>query len=195
LAVLDAIMSPEWEWRYFSFDAQWSHHQEMASMRNGSGDEYSIVFASAGVYIRGFDHESALSPWAQHPRRVVEGLIDRVPAVFREHVDEPAFSMDGVPSITVCVWRQTDSDVWEFGEPTEVGLQAQDGGASWLFAELDGDPATYKRFADDYYETDVPLAQVAMVFDRAPVTAELVGELNPEADITAVAEELAALPY
>jgi hypothetical protein len=46
--MLDAIMSPEWEWRYYSFDSRWGPGEEMASMRNGSGDAYSIVFSSAG---------------------------------------------------------------------------------------------------------------------------------------------------
>ncbi|MBO6551131.1 MAG: hypothetical protein JJ964_16135, partial [Rhizobiales bacterium] len=40
LALLDAIMSPEWEYRYYSFDAQWSPSETMGSMRNGSGDEF-----------------------------------------------------------------------------------------------------------------------------------------------------------
>ena len=39
MAVLEAIMSPEWSSRYHSFDAGWSPGEEMASMRNGSGDE------------------------------------------------------------------------------------------------------------------------------------------------------------
>jgi hypothetical protein len=32
-------------------------------MNNGSGDEYSIVFAPAGAFVRGFDHESPMSPY------------------------------------------------------------------------------------------------------------------------------------
>jgi hypothetical protein len=48
LAVLDAIMSPEWEWRYYSVGSRWAPGEEMASMRNGSGDAYSIVFSVAG---------------------------------------------------------------------------------------------------------------------------------------------------
>ncbi len=45
LAMLDAIMSPEWEYRYFSFNANWdaSLGERMASMRNGSGDEYFAI--------------------------------------------------------------------------------------------------------------------------------------------------------
>ncbi|GGV05405.1 hypothetical protein GCM10010502_70370 [Kitasatospora aureofaciens] len=45
-------------------------------MRNGSGDEYSIVFAPAGVYLRGFDHESPMSPYAEDG--VWPGVVDSV---------------------------------------------------------------------------------------------------------------------
>jgi hypothetical protein len=44
LAMLDAIISPEWEYRYYSFDSKWAQGEMMASMRNGSGDEYFILF-------------------------------------------------------------------------------------------------------------------------------------------------------
>lgn len=59
IAMLEAILSPEWEDRLYSFDAHWSSSEEMASMLNGSGDEYAIVFSPA--------------------RRVRPGLFPRVP--------------------------------------------------------------------------------------------------------------------
>ena len=34
LAVLDAIMSADWEYRYFSFDEEFGPGQALASMRN-----------------------------------------------------------------------------------------------------------------------------------------------------------------
>ena len=40
LAILDAIMSPEWQYRYYSFDPRWSKDVTLASMRNGSGDDF-----------------------------------------------------------------------------------------------------------------------------------------------------------
>lgn len=49
LAMLDAIMSPEWEDRYYSFNSQWDAGEMMASMRNGSGDEYFILFGPHGA--------------------------------------------------------------------------------------------------------------------------------------------------
>lgn len=42
LALLDAIIMPEWEYRYFSFNCNWdgAGKEMMASMRDGSGAEY-----------------------------------------------------------------------------------------------------------------------------------------------------------
>lgn len=46
LAMLDAILCPEWEYRYYSFNAAWGPGREMASMRNGSGDDWFLLFPS-----------------------------------------------------------------------------------------------------------------------------------------------------
>jgi hypothetical protein len=193
LAALDAILSPEWQWRYFSFDGSWGPNEEMASMRNGSGDEYSIVFADAGVYIRGFDHESPLSPWAQPNLQVVSGLVDEVPPTLRHQVHEPAFSLEGIPCITVCLWREHLESSWSYGVPSDPDLRLEDGGASWLFTELNGAPATYTTFAAEYYEIEVDEADVAAVFNRLSIDQRLVQRLNGDADYTVVRDELVSL--
>ena len=79
LAAVEAVVSPEWESRYFSFDPAWADDEQMASMRNGSGDDWSITFTPAGAYLRAFDHESPLSPYVQHPSRTWPGLLEPVP--------------------------------------------------------------------------------------------------------------------
>jgi hypothetical protein len=38
MAMLDAILSPDWEYRYYSFNAAWGAGEEMGSMRDGCGD-------------------------------------------------------------------------------------------------------------------------------------------------------------
>src|SRR5688572_188730 len=57
LAVLDAILSPEWEYRYYSFNAHWNDGESVASMRNGQGDHYFCLFNAAGVILKGYCHE------------------------------------------------------------------------------------------------------------------------------------------
>lgn len=116
MAMLDAILSPEWEMRYFSHDAHWAPGEHMASMRNGSGDEYSFTITPQGTYGRGFDHESALSPHTRQPPRPYDGLLDVVPGVLRDAVAEPAFMLAEVPSVTLTLWRLAGHSAWSHGE-------------------------------------------------------------------------------
>ena len=48
LAVLGAILSPEWDLRYYSF-SKWAEGEMMASMRNGSGDDWFLLFGPPGA--------------------------------------------------------------------------------------------------------------------------------------------------
>ncbi|VEH26122.1 Uncharacterised protein [Cellulomonas fimi] len=187
-------MSPEWDGRYFSFDSHWAPDEDMASMRNGSGDEWSIVFASAGVFVRGFDHESDMSPYVNNGR-LWPGLVESVPAVFADHVTEPAFSDGATLLATVCLWRQTEDDGWHAGDIAFPSGDDPDG-ANWLFAMLvDYSPEAYERFVEDYYESQVDSSAVRAVFALEPLTQELVQRLNPETDMAALADDLDQIGY
>jgi hypothetical protein len=50
LAMLDALLSPEWQDRYYSFNQRWSlpSGTRTGSMRNGSGDDLFILFFPDG---------------------------------------------------------------------------------------------------------------------------------------------------
>jgi hypothetical protein len=192
--VLDAVMSPEWEMRYYSFDSHWGAGEEMASMRDGSGGEWSIVFGPAGVFIRGFDHESRMSPYANEGR-LWPGLFERLPGVFAECAAEPAFSDGAMLQATVCLWRETDDDRWHVGDVTFPPGEDPDG-ADWLFEVLvDGSPAGYKRFAEDYYETQADADAVSAVFGLQPLTVELVRRLNPAVTLEELAHDLSEIDY
>ncbi|MFB9389622.1 hypothetical protein ACFPM3_08385 [Streptomyces coeruleoprunus] len=202
LAMLEAILSPDWEDRYHSFDAHWSDAEEMASMRNGSGDEYSIVFSAAGAFVRGFAHESLMSPYACHDRTLPwPGVLDDVPEVFRACVEEPAFSdEDGTPVVTACLWRTASDDVWRCGSsvvfPEEGDLDDDPDGASYLFQLLvDRSAEAFRAFAEDYYKVAVDLAAVRHVQGLRPLTQQVVTALNPDLELADLAGEIAAIGY
>jgi hypothetical protein len=117
MATLDAILCRESWLRYYSFDPAWSSAEALASMQNGSGDEYSIVFSPAGAYARAFDHESPMSPWRCDPPEAWPGLFDAVPEVFRRFVQEPSFCQEGIPAATAC---------WALNPEVRLGDLAQD---------------------------------------------------------------------
>lgn len=189
LAVLDVVMYDQADMRCYQYDSHWSDTERHASMSDGGGDEYSIIFSPAGTYIRGFDHESALSPWTNDPPSVFPGLTDNVPAALRQHVDEPAFTVSDVPSISVCLRREQHAMAWSFGIATSDMEPDADGGATALFSTLDGNPATYAEFANDYYEVEVPTDAVAHVMHGHPLNEAVIRALNPEADVDTVLAE------
>ena len=198
MAVLDSIMSPDWESRFYSFDAQWSPTEEMASMRDGCGNDYSIVFSPAGAYARGFDHESPMSPHRVTLPVPWPGLFDGVPAAFLHHVSEPAFSgHDGTPRATVCFWREQADSEWRAGTIDALPAGITDGdSAEWLFdVLLDGRPEAYQQFAEDYYEVAVNMEAVRHVYALRPLTQGVVSALNPGVDLDDLAEDLTQIGY
>ncbi|GAB3654126.1 hypothetical protein GCM10027589_12620 [Actinocorallia lasiicapitis] len=197
LAMLDAIMSPEWSDRYYSFDAAWSSEEEMASMRDGSGNDYSIVFAPVGVFARGFDHESPMSPYRTNPPKPWPGLFDDVPEPLRHNIAEPAFGDGrGTPRATVCFWRRTADPRWKTGNLTLPAGHDDPDGASRLFAVLaDGSPETYQKFAEDYYETDVDLDAVRHILALRPLTPSILATLNDDLTIPDLEADLIEIGY
>ena len=52
LAMLDAIMTAEWEYRFYSFNCRWDTDEMMASMRDGSGDHWFLHFTHRARFSR-----------------------------------------------------------------------------------------------------------------------------------------------
>jgi hypothetical protein len=98
---------------YYTYVA-WGDDQA-ALMSNGSGDEHSIVFTDAGVFIRMFDHESDMTPYANDDHALWPGLLDGLPPEFRPYVTEPAFCDEGKLNATAVLWRRAGDDRWHAG--------------------------------------------------------------------------------
>jgi hypothetical protein len=193
IAMLEAIVSPEWEYRYFSFNRRWdeSKGERMASMRNGSGDEYFLVFSPSGAFLKGFDHESIMSPWTKEPRAVWPGVLDHVPAQFAHSVAEPAFSMGDT---TFCIWRISSDQTWQRGLVSFPDGDDPDGSRSLLWM-LDGLPETYVRFASDYYEAALNLDLVRKIYEFTPLDSTMILEINPGAEADGVFVNAAEIGY
>ncbi|MFF1822280.1 hypothetical protein ACFVWG_33570 [Kribbella sp. NPDC058245] len=192
LAVLDLILDGDDDMLpFFAFDARWSETEEAALMRDGSGNEYSIVFSAEGAFVYGFDHESPMSPWARNGK-LWPGLLDGVPEVFHAARDEPAFADDGVPRATVCIWRTPADDAWQCGPVKDV----EKDGANYLFQLLaDGNPEAFLSFAEDYYGVELDIEPIRHVYALMPLTEYVVTSLNRERRLPDLAEGIAEIGY
>jgi hypothetical protein len=190
LAVLDLVLNDDASTRYYEFDARWSATEEAALMRDGSGNEYSIVFSPDGTFAYGFDHESPMSPYVNE-LKPWPGLLDGVPEVFHGPRDDKAF-WDEAPRATVCFWRTADDTAWRCGPVENVDAD----GADWLFELVaDGRPEAYLTFAEDYYEQALDLDAVRYVYALMPLTEYVVTSLNPQRRLADLKESIAEIGY
>jgi hypothetical protein len=182
LALLDAIMSPEWDYRYYSFNSQWGPGEQMGSMRNGQGDDLFALFSDAGCFIKGFDHELTL--WDVP----ANAFYAQLPRPFDEQAREVAFSPDHV---TFCLWRAKEDEAWQ----QAVVAAYEEDGSEYLLELLDGDPDSYRDFAARYYEQDVDGAAIAAIYGHEPVTEAFARRINPDIDWNQLQEDAAEIGY
>jgi hypothetical protein len=192
LAVLDAIMSPDWEDRYYSFNAKWGDGEMLASMRDGSGSEYFILFNVHGAILKGFAPASPMNPFAKKPPKIWGGVLEDVPDEFKDFLSEPAFSIE---ETTFCIWRRYSDSSWQTGKiDYPEGAEDADGSED-LLSIFDGLPSTYREFADYYYETEIPISSVEDIYRHKPLTDEIIRTLNPDISIEDLTEDIEEIGY
>src|SRR5262249_19605999 len=175
LAMLDAIVSPEWEYRYYSFNSHWADGEMMASMRNGSGDHWFAMLCSAGVALHGLAHEAPIF----RPGRPWPGIFERLPTEFHENLlHEPAFTTE---DSTFCVWRRSTDAQWSCG-PVELPSVHDPDGSEALLSILAGQLQHYVEFARAYYEVEIAPADVAAVYRHEQLTDAQGRRPNPGGD-------------
>ena len=182
LALLDAILSPEWEYRYYSFNAHWADGEQMGSIRTGSGDELFALFTAFGCYIKGFDHEQA------DPRVPSAAFYSQLPQPFATQAMEPAFSPEDV---SFCLWRGLADQEWR---RTEVpACPPGYDGSEWLLELFDGRPDSYRAFASSYFEVQLGHDEITALYEHRPLAPQIVVSLNPDAvweDVQVEAKEI-----
>jgi hypothetical protein len=185
LATLDLILSPDWQYRLYSFNSRWSANKLMASMRDGCGDEWWIVFHRDGwAALKGLGHESPA--WSKHRKKLSSALQGSFPSDLTEFTTEPAFRWD---ETSFAYFHPIGSNGWIRANDL-TAYSADDAGDDQLLAHIVGGPSDYSAFAADYYETEIDERIVASIFALQPITAAVVNSLNPSVVMGDIAEEL-----
>lgn len=166
-SVLDAILCQQWEYRYYSYNANWGEGEEFCEMRNGEGDQVLLLFTEEGCVINGFAHEVE----QQDKVKLVKGL----PVVFNEFVyGEPIASI----GTTFCLWSIADAG-WQIGE-----IDGTEDNSEELLRLFDGNPQSYVDWATGYFdsfkESGIPLETVAAIYSGEMLTKEMVLSLVNE---------------
>ncbi|HLP11261.1 MAG TPA: hypothetical protein VK177_04955 [Flavobacteriales bacterium] len=192
LAALEIIfIKKEDDWlRFFHYVKNWVDGVDYAGMDNGSGDNMHMFFTPAGTLIKGFDHESPVSPHAADVYEIRKGMYDGAPDHLMRLLDDPSIEKDDT---TFCIWHSHNSQEWEKG-PVEL-KDDEDDGSGWLLGEISATAEAFKDWADDYHEVDSPLETLQKFFAGEKLTDEMILAINPKAEISAVKAELANIGF
>lgn len=177
LATLDAILSEDWESRSYSFDIKWGASLRLASWRDGSGDEWFLLFAKAGAFLKGLAHE--------YPPGDVDAIYDGLPKPLAKYLREPAFS---IADTTYGGWCSGDAWVVRTGPKTKRIMAEH-------LALLGGDAKAYRKYAAQYFEVDVPLASIRRVLAGDKLDAALVASISEERTLAELKSDLDEIGY
>jgi hypothetical protein len=162
IAVLDAILSQDWEFRYYSYNSQWGQDEEFFEMRDGEGDQMLILFHREGCIINGFAHE-----FEQQDK---QNLTNGLPKIYEEFIfGEPVSSI----GTTFCLWTNEEGK-WQVGEIEDYNDNSQE-----LLGIFDGNPQTYIDWATAYFEGDcradgIVRDTVQKIYNGESLTKEMV---------------------
>lgn len=191
LAALTAVFAIEYGEPEFEFHPKWARREQMGAIKNGSGDELFAHFIPAGCFIKGFAHESEMTPYKKDPPQLWPGLLSSVPAEFQQSLNEPALDM---AATTFAIWRLIADPKWSTDDIEFPDNQYADGSFELL------QPITYnhREFADwlsENYEVDVDADVVASVFDGQPLSESQLSHLNPSQPIRALRDAIRETGY
>jgi hypothetical protein len=177
MAALDAMLMEEWQDRYYSFNHAWNakSEQRMASMRNGEGDEWFMVFEPSGVFFKAF--------WHEYPHEDVAKIYKGLPTKLLPQLKEPAFSMEHV---TFGGWH--DGTTWTLRGNAIAPIQGE-------LEILTGDPEKYREYAADYFGVDLPADAIAHVLAGKKLDAKLVKRITSERTLADLKADLAEIDY
>jgi hypothetical protein len=176
LAALDAILAEDWESRYYSFNTKWGKGQRMASMRDGCGDEWFLVFTNDGAFLKGLAHE--------YPPGDVATIYDGLPAKLQKLRTEPSFSMDDTS------YGGWFDKTWTLRSAPKLAKVMRE-----HLDILDGKPKTYRAYAEGYFEAEVPLAAIEHVYAGKPIDQKLIDFINPERTLADLQSDLTEIGY
>ena len=177
LAMLDAILMPDWTLRYFSFNSKWGSNEMMGSMRDGQGGEFFFLFDAVGAAGKIYSKETALGPNAV-------SSLNSIPAEFSSFLNEPAFSLN----LASCyLWQRSRESAWSVVPASVTQLP--------FLGFVADEGEHYRAWANDYYEADLTANAVRSAFLQQLLTPAFIRSINPNAEIEAVFSDAKEIGY
>ena len=194
-AILDIIITPEHDaWRRLvSYEYDKTKRCDRFHISNDSGDHLYVLMSPDGAIIKGFDHESCLSPYQNDEEPTAESIYANVPAELLALLDEETEKND----VTFCIWQKPGEVHWH---QNSIELpdycfdsdrtQPEDGGQAFLMSYIFAGADEWYEWASIYYELrEEAWDAAARLYETGEITRSMMEDLNPERDYDTIIDE------
>lgn len=175
LALLDAIIEQEWQYRYFSYNSNWSETEEMGSLRDGCGGEWFLWLSEDLAGYKCTSPEDGLM-------NDLDVAKSEAPNGYSAFITEPAFSMDSA----TCIWYLVGSEWVKYGKPVSYLIDL-DTISNWQ-------PGDYHTWATEYYEREIDFALIERIFN-GEFSEEIAKSLNPSVEMDELLYEMPEIGF
>lgn len=197
-AILDIIVIPEQKaWlRLVTYHYDQDTRCHRFKIDNGAGDDLYAIFSPQGAILKGFAHESCLSPYQDGDTQIANAIYAGMPAALLQQLDEDTEKND----VTFCLWQLPGETVWHQNKvplPTacleDVSTADVDGGQSFLLSYIFADAEEWYQWASIYYELQEEAWDAAsLLYETDEITRSMVEDINPERDYDIILDECIA---
>ncbi len=175
IALLEAIICPEWEYRYYSYNSKWGVGEEMASMRDGSGNEWFLWIKKGFAALKVMNHEFGTLD-------EIEKIKDQFPEEYTSFITEPAFSINESTSL------------WYLSENEWVKYDVNEDETDNLIKVFKWSPLEYKKWAEDYYENEFSIEAIENIMN-GNITENDINLLNEDLYFNDIDEKISEIGY
>lgn len=194
-AILDIMIIPEQEaWRRLvRYHRDTDKQCDVFKLDNGSGDHLYAIFSAQGAILKGFDHESCLSPYQNEEDQPVQGIYDQVPPQLLALLDGTTEKDEA----TFCLWQLSGHTGWQRSQIIlpDACWQAEeqrpdDGGQALLLSYIFANAEEWYQWASIYYELSEEAWDAAeLLYENSEITSSMVSDLNPDRDYDTILDE------
>ncbi|HEY9886243.1 MAG TPA: hypothetical protein V6C96_03175, partial [Vampirovibrionales bacterium] len=68
-------------------------------------------------------------------------------------------------------------------------------GSIQLLELFDKKPQSYQKFANDYYQEELPLESIQLIYEHKPLNKDIVKSINPEVEFDELLDDLKEIGY
>lgn len=137
---IDYDLPEEDELCIFEFNDEATDGAQIAIFDNGGGDDLVVVFKNGAILIKGFDHESIVSPYSRDEYGVWPGMYEGAPEYLLDQLNHESIEKDHV---TFSYWRESDTGEWQQGPV--VFDNGENDGSEWLISSITDLVDYYKK--------------------------------------------------